>query len=84
MADKNDPKPKSQFYKAERSKAEWEEYQSTRDPDKRADLDRQYKKREDSQCQESNCQNDAVHHDKRQNKSGRCLNHWEGDSDDNG
>lgn len=80
----NRPKPKSQQHKAERSKDEWEEYNRTRDPDKKHDLDKQYKKREDAHCQEPDCKKEAVHHDKRENRSGRCLEHWEGDSDDNG
>ncbi len=83
MSDRK-PQPRSQEYRAERSKEEWEEYRKEKDPDKRADLNREYKEREDSKCQEKGCGNDAIHHDKRENKSGKCIGHWEGDSDDNG
>lgn len=81
---KNKPQPKSPWYKAERSSQEWDEYRKEKDPDKRADLDREYKQREDSECQEPGCKKEAIHHDKRQNKSGKCIEHWEGESDDNG
>lgn len=76
--------PKSNRHKGERSLKEWQEYQRTRDTDEKRDLDLKYLKRENSRCQADGCQNEPVHHDKRENKSGKCLSHWEGDSDDNG
>lgn len=75
--------PKSSTHKAERSDTEWKEYHSS-DSKTKKELDKEYKKREDSQCQEPGCPEEAVHQDKRSNKSGKCLHHWDGDSDDNG
>lgn len=79
----NDPKPKSQRYKAQRSEAEWQEYNKAK-PEKKQDLDVEHKKREDAHCQERGCKKEAIHHDSRENRSGRCIEHWEGDSDANG
>lgn len=74
---------KSSRYKASRSDAEWKEYHDS-DSETKAELDKRYQRREDSNCQVDGCNNSAVHHEREGNKSGRCLGHWEGDSDDNG
>lgn len=83
MSDDKKMYPKSQKYKAERSSDEWEKYQKST-PEEKKKQDVEYKKREDAECQEPGCSKEALHHDKRENKSGRCIEHWDGSSDDNG
>lgn len=84
MSNKDNLKPRSSNYRADRSEEKWQERGRVRDPDERAKLDKEAKKEEDADCQAPGCRKEAVHHDKRENRSGRCIEHWEGDSDDNG
>lgn len=52
-------KPGQHFFK--RSRKEWDDYSDASEAEK-DDLNTQYRKREQSDCHEENCNNDAVDH----------------------